>query len=276
MEKTSERLDPEVLSKNGEHASLFVFHKMSYELVKDYVKDKVVLDFGCGYGYGTDILKKYAKKVVGVDLSSEVIKVARDTYGKDGIEFLVIDQLEKKDLMFQEKSFDVVVAFQVLEHVENIDNFFNQIKRILKNDGLLILTTPNSYLRLLPFQTPWNQHHIREFNYFELDSILTRYFDSYKIFGITYTGIPLKEEIGRITKLKIFLYPFTNVFVPNRLKLNILNFLWDIFRGRDLLGKIFKNNGKKIINEKKLSKKVIITDNPRKKWLSFIAFCYKK
>jgi len=111
-------LDPEVLSKNGEHASLFVFHKMSYELVKDYVKDKVVLDFGCGYGYGTDILKKYAKKVVGVDLSSEVIKVARDTYGKDGIEFLVIDQLEKKDLMFQEKSFDVVVAFQVLEHVE--------------------------------------------------------------------------------------------------------------------------------------------------------------
>ncbi|MEO0234873.1 MAG: class I SAM-dependent methyltransferase [candidate division WOR-3 bacterium] len=276
MEKTSERLDPEILTQNNESFPLLIFHKMSYELIQDYVKDKIVLDFGCGYGYGSQILKKYAKKVVGVDLSPDVIKIAREKYGQENLEFLLIDKLEKKGLMFQDKNFDVVVAFQVLEHIENIDLFFFEMKRILKDDGILILTTPNSNLRLLPFQTPWNHHHIIEFNYYELDSILAKYFDFYKIFGITFTGIPLKNEIGRITKLKIFLYPFTNVFVPNRLKLKILQFLWDIFRGKDILKIVSRKKRKPVFNERYLSRRVIITDDPRRKWLSFITFCYKK
>lgn len=276
MEKTSERLDPEILKSTDENINLLVFHIATYKLIKGYVKDKIVLDFGCGEGYGSSILKDVAKKVVGVDVSSDVIIRAREKYRFENLEFLFVDKLEKKGLMFQDKTFDVVVASQVFEHLDNFDIFFKEVKRILKDDGLLILTTPNSSLRLLPFQTPWNHHHKRELNYFEIDSMLSKYFSSYKIFGITFLGIPLKKEIRRVTKLKIFLYPFTNVAVPEKIKLNILKTLWDIFRKQDILSKILKRKKEKYYDVDKLTKKVIITDNPRKKWLSFICFCYKK
>ena len=90
-------------------------HYQRYYSVLPLVKDKVVLDAACGEGYGTMILASAAVKVSGIDNSSEVIERAQKEYGhKENIEFIAGSVAH---LPFHEKSVDVVVSFETIEHI---------------------------------------------------------------------------------------------------------------------------------------------------------------
>lgn len=97
-----------------------------------------ILDAGCGSGYFSNFLKKEDYQTVGLDLSENAIKKARDLYL--GIDFKLCS-LEDK-LPFKDSEFNAVWSSEVIEHIYDIYNYFREVNRILKPGGLFIFTTP--------------------------------------------------------------------------------------------------------------------------------------
>lgn len=98
------------------------------------------LDVGCGKGeVGYTLIKrKISKHVYGVDVDEEALKVAR----KRGISTCRVD-LSSEKLPFSDEFFDVVLCLDVIEHVVDVDNVMSEIRRVLKPNGILIISTPN-------------------------------------------------------------------------------------------------------------------------------------
>ena len=96
------------------------------------------LDIGCGTGVNANHLKKLGFKITGLDLSHLAIKKLIDN-GHEGIVHDIA-----KGIPFEENSFELVFASEVIEHLDDIVDFLTEIKRVLKPGGTLLLSTPNS------------------------------------------------------------------------------------------------------------------------------------
>jgi ubiquinone biosynthesis O-methyltransferase len=109
------------------------------ELILKFVGHRrKVLDVGCCNGLISELIARNDNEVYGVDISENVLEAARSR----GIKAYKVD-LECEELPFPANYFDVVVASEVVEHLFNTDNFLRKIKHVLKNEGKLIITTPN-------------------------------------------------------------------------------------------------------------------------------------
>ena len=177
LEFTGERIIPGKVDE-----ALWYEHMARYIFAANFVKDKNVLDAGCGSGYGADFLaSRGAKYVLGVDISSEAIAYAQEHYRRNNLEYLVMDVT---NLRLDDKSFDVIVAFEVIEHLHDQEKFLAEVRRVLKDDGLLIISTPNREVYRLGLEA--NPFHTKEFNFEEFYQLLSRYFCSVKIFAQSY------------------------------------------------------------------------------------------
>lgn len=143
-------------------------HMVRYQSILPLVKNKVVLDIASGSGYGSAHLSRTAKHVYGVDISREAIQYAQKNYGSKLIDFMVGDGVK---IPLKDNSVDVVVTFETIEHIEKYDQFMKEVKRVLKDKGLLILSTPND-----KEYTEENHFHIHEFEQKELESFARQYF----------------------------------------------------------------------------------------------------
>jgi SAM-dependent methyltransferase len=150
-------------------------HLAAYHACLRLVSGKVILDGGCGEGYGARYLAPSARRVVGVDKSWEAMKVAP----RDGARNLQFSCGDLRELGFRDGSFDVVCSFQVLEHFRQPAAFFSEARRVLRPDGLLILSTPN---RLRSFSE--NPYHFKEYEPEELRALLQRWFPSVDLLGV--------------------------------------------------------------------------------------------
>ena len=160
-------------SKAIKSGDTITFH---YELAKKYIKPhNVVLDVACGAGFGSQILASASKKVVGIDLDSDVISIAKATFATRSVEFRQCDAL---NLPFT-NVFDLVVAFEIIEHISP-DDFLKQVHKALKANGLLCLSTPQNSLGRIPTTSD----HIKEYSLSELLAIVQKYFDLVKVIGI--------------------------------------------------------------------------------------------
>ena len=108
------------------------------ELMGKNLKGKRVLDVGCSTGYFGREIEKYGAKVTGVDISEPAIKKAKKI-----LSAAVTVDLNEQKLPFKSKSFDIVVASELIEHLFRPTIFIKDAHRVLKNDGNLIVTTPN-------------------------------------------------------------------------------------------------------------------------------------
>lgn len=137
MEFTGERFIPEMSD-----IELEIEHIQRYELLKEVVRDKIILDAACGEGYGSYLLSQTAMKVTGLDIDAKSIAYASEKYNNANVDFLV-STINK--LPFEDNAFDAVVSFETLEHVdfETQVLFMREIKRVLKENGILIISTPN-------------------------------------------------------------------------------------------------------------------------------------
>jgi 2-polyprenyl-3-methyl-5-hydroxy-6-metoxy-1,4-benzoquinol methylase len=142
----------------GMGGSVEVEHLHRYALACLVVRDKIVLDVACGEGYGTAMLAAHAKAVSGVDISKQAVDHASLTYRRDNVRFEVASctQFPCKD-----KSVDVVVSFETIEHISEHEQMFAEIKRVLKDDGLLIMSSPDKryYSEARNYENPF---HVRE------------------------------------------------------------------------------------------------------------------
>jgi 2-polyprenyl-3-methyl-5-hydroxy-6-metoxy-1,4-benzoquinol methylase len=118
-------------------------HIERYQFALKYVVDGIVLDASCGCGYGSFMLSKANKKVVGVDNSHEALTYAIENWNNDNIEYKEFD-LDSK--VYEELGgFDSIVSFETIEHLTNpIEITIEKFSKILKRGGTLILSHPEN------------------------------------------------------------------------------------------------------------------------------------
>lgn len=144
-----------------------------YRLASGYAKAKVVLDAGCGSGYGADkLIRCGAKKVCGVDNNLESIKYCRSHYRRKNLEFSKGDVAK---LDFPQNYFDLIVAFEIIEHLKDPQKAIVEFYRVLKPGGRLILSTPNKKIYSPGTKKPFYPFHIQEFYLEDLKKLLSNF-----------------------------------------------------------------------------------------------------
>lgn len=166
MFESNERL----LTKTFNYSTIEHLHR--YALALEYVVDKVVLDLASGEGYGSNLLATSAKLVHGVDLSSEAIEHSKKKYSKDNLFFT---QGNAVNIPFENESFDVVVSFETIEHHDQHNEMMQEILRVLKKDGILIISSPDklNYSDKINYK---NEFHVKELYSIEFFELLSTYF----------------------------------------------------------------------------------------------------
>src|SRR5881296_2814059 len=175
IEWTGERYVPWM-----EGAEIGYEHLHRYAFATQFVRNKRVLDLASGEGYGSNLLAKTAKQVVGIDIDDQAVRHAANKYIKSNLEYKAGSILEipiKSDGVF-----DVIVCFEALEHVEDHDKLLSEARRLLTPSGLFFVSTPNKtlYTDEPHFNNPF---HVHELYFAEFKTLLEKYFRQVKFLG---------------------------------------------------------------------------------------------
>jgi len=177
-----------------------LFHLFPYHLVAEFAADTArVLEVGFGEGYGAELLADHVAEYVGLEVSSSALEHARSQHAKENIRF---ERYDGVTIPFENGSFDVVVSFHVIEHLEDPTAFVAELRRVCRAGGRTALVTPNAAFRLLPGQRPWSRFHVREFTRDELERLVAPYFSSLSVFGIAGSDEMNEVERARVTKAR--------------------------------------------------------------------------
>lgn len=178
------------------HKNIIAESMGRYNFVKHLVPGKTVLDVGCGRGYGSILLyENGAKKVIGIDNNPQVVTEAKKmSQGKENIDFMFIAGLPWQ---LSDNSFDVVIALEVIEHVDDDGLFLAEIRRILRSGGFLAISTPNKIITSGGLNKPAFEFHKREYVFQEFDLLIKKYFSEVEIVGQDFTGYN-KKLINRL------------------------------------------------------------------------------
>jgi len=118
-------------------------HKKARENTKKHLKDShIVMDYGCGTGTAACEFSSLVKEMQGIDISSEMIRIAKEKAVVSKIENVSFEKADLFEDKFKDESFDVILAFNMLHTVSNPQNIVHRINDLLKPDGLFISITP--------------------------------------------------------------------------------------------------------------------------------------
>lgn len=193
MEFTGERFTPEC------EREIWYEHVHRYAFALNFCRGRTVLDAACGEGYGSAMLAASAEHVTGIDVAAETIEHARTRYAKPGkLEFEVADCT---NLPFEADSFDLVVSFETLEHLQQQAEMLAEFRRVLRPHGLLILSSPDraEYSDRQGFDNPF---HVRELYRGELEQLISASFPACRILGqklMFHSAVYDEEGADRVT-----------------------------------------------------------------------------
>ena len=163
---------------------IWLDHICRYEFASGFISGKDVLDIACGTGYGSKLLKDAsALKVTGIDISQDSVDYAVNRYSAEGLDYFTGDAT---DISFSDSAFDAVVSFETIEHVKDYRLALKEIKRVLKQKGELIISSPNRILTSPGKsieQKPDNEYHYVEFTNSEFAELLSEYFTIKGLYG---------------------------------------------------------------------------------------------
>ncbi|MCW2561180.1 MAG: methyltransferase family protein [Mycobacterium sp.] len=164
MPLTGERTVPGLAEENY----WFRRHEVVYQQLIDRCAGRHVLEAGSGEGYGADLIAGVAHRVVGLDYDDSAVAHVKARYPR-----VDMRQGNLADLPFEAGTFDVVVNFQVIEHLWDQGQFVAECARVLRPSGVLLMSTPNRITFSPGRDTPINPFHTRELNAAELTELLT-------------------------------------------------------------------------------------------------------
>lgn len=208
LKNTGQVHDIKVYQKDFSAFLLHARHIWAYNFITQFCKNKKVLDIGCFLGYGQKIVSPYAKQVIAIDLNENVIKMLQQKCFLPNVKFMKANAC---NMPFKKETFGTIIAFQLIEHVhpKKILKCLREINRVLKNNGIFVLATPNRKTRLRIFQKPFNPEHYQEFTCLGLKKILKPIFSNVQI-----TGIRGKKYIEQIEKDRVY-HSFYKLYIKN-------------------------------------------------------------
>ena len=197
-EFTGERLIPGQVDIDllNEHLARYIF-------AVRLARGKRVLDAGCGAGYGAAELARVAHSVVGADVAREAVDFARNRYHLPNLWF---EQASCTALPHPDGCFDLVVAFEVVEHLDRWREFLAEVRRILAPRGQFVVSTPN---RLYYPESRGihgaNPLHVHEFEFAEFRSELKAVFPDVALFLENHVeGVTLQpQEAGTTAEVQV-------------------------------------------------------------------------
>ena len=197
-EFTGERLIPGQVD-----VDLLNEHMARYTFAARLARGKRVLDAGCGAGYGSAELARMADKVTGIDVAAEAVEFARQNYQAENLSF---EQASCLALPFADAAFDLVVGFEVIEHLEDWRGFLAEVQRVLAPTGQFIVSTPNKlYYTESRGAEGANPFHVHEFEFEEFRSELLAVFPHVSLFlenhveGVTFQP----HEAGNTVEVRV-------------------------------------------------------------------------
>ncbi|GGC51874.1 class I SAM-dependent methyltransferase [Hoyosella rhizosphaerae] len=180
---TGERTVPGIAEENY----WFRRHEIVYLELLDRCADKIVVDAGFGEGYGADLISRSARTVIGLDYDQQATEHVARRYPS-----VTAMRANLATLPLANNSVDVVVNFQVIEHLWDQVQFIRECARVLRPGGELLISTPNRITFSPGRDTPLNPFHTRELNTEELTELLTEGGLSVKTMTGVHHGADLK------------------------------------------------------------------------------------
>lgn len=176
MALTGERTLPGIAEENY----WFRRHEAAYLAVAPFVRSAVVVEAGCGEGYGAALLARHTSRVLALDLDAATIRHAQRRYRAT----IAAVRADLQRLPLAAGSVEVVVSLQTLEHLPDQAGFLAECARVLRPAGTLILSTPNRLTFSPGADRPLNPFHTRELSPAELDDLLAPSFASTHRWGL--------------------------------------------------------------------------------------------
>jgi ubiquinone/menaquinone biosynthesis C-methylase UbiE len=171
---TGERFIP------GLKGEIWMEHWHRYHFASRWAAGKRVLDVACGEGYGSALLARGAAHVTGVDVSPEAIAHAKAAYAdRRNLELITASCTS---LPLHDASVDVAVTFETIEHIAEQEQFLDELARVLKPEGLLVLSCPNK-LEYSDKRNYQNEFHVKEMYREELARMVEARFPETQWYG---------------------------------------------------------------------------------------------
>ncbi len=165
----------------GERLETFVYndttveHLHRYGIVMHFIENKTVLDIACGEGYGSKLIAGKASTVYGVDIDPVTIKNAKQKYAAPNLSFL---EGSADNIPLKASTVDVVVSFETIEHHDKHEEMMNEIKRVLKPGGILIMSSPEK-----KSEVSFNEFHVKELSRTEFIKLINQSFRFSKFYS---------------------------------------------------------------------------------------------
>ncbi len=177
-------------------------HWHRYHWVSPFLETKTVADIACGEGYGSALISQTAQHVTAVDIDAGVIAQATKKYSKlHNLNFQIASALQTN---IRSQSIDSVVSFETLEHLEEHQALFLEFKRLLKPDGVLIISTPDKLV--YSGDGNHNEFHVKELTANEFEMLVKQYFKHVIFFGQDMQMVscisPKKDQNAELADLK--------------------------------------------------------------------------
>ncbi|MDD5085428.1 MAG: class I SAM-dependent methyltransferase [Candidatus Omnitrophica bacterium] len=180
-------------------------HYARYAFATFFAKGIKVLDAACGCGYGSFMLAESgAKQVTAMDKNNGSINFAKDSYKRSNLVFYGGDILYVPE---DNGEFDLVVAFETIEHIKENKQFLKEVKRLLKKNGLFLASVPNSSFFKIEGGKSWSasKFHVGEYTERDLSQLLSPFFKNYLLIGQNhFPDSSGTSAIGKDGKLFVF------------------------------------------------------------------------
>lgn len=195
-EFTGERVIP------GEvDADLWNEHFARYAFAARLARNRRVLDVACGAGYGSFELAQVARQVIGIDVSEEAVQHAAAAYRHPGLRFEVASA---ESLPYADGSFDLIVAFEVIEHLKNYRALLSEARRLLAPNGQLVVSTPNRVYyeetRRISGPNPFHEH---EFEFEEFKRELEQHFPHVAMFEQNHAEAIVFQPVSPVSATEV-------------------------------------------------------------------------